>query len=73
MRQAVTFAVSGNKHELIFGPNVSVGEQQKWIKRVQHDGYSCDYILHWTSDGDRRRFHPPRLIAKQLPKKLVKV
>lgn len=59
MRRAVTFAVRGNRFELIFDPTISVGEQQAGIKRMQREGFACDCIEHWTTDGERRRFHPP--------------
>jgi hypothetical protein len=73
MRRAVTFAVHGNRFELIFDPAIPVSEQHAWIKRAQRDGFACDCIEHWTTDGERRRFHPPVPKVKSPTKKLAKV
>lgn len=60
MRRAVTFAVHGSKYELIFDPAVSVSEQKAWIKRTMQEGLNCDCIEHWTTDGEKRTYHPRR-------------
>jgi hypothetical protein len=69
MRRAVTFVVHGNKYELIFDPAVSVTEQKNWIKRTMQTGLVCDCIEHWTTDGEKRQFHPPRPAKPKAPAK----
>jgi hypothetical protein len=73
MRQAATIVVHGDKCELAFGPTVSVSEHLAWIKRMMREGLACDYIWHLTSDGDRRKYHPPMPKVKSVNKKLAKV
>ena len=72
-RQGATFVVRGLKYELVFDPSTSVAEQKAWIRHTQQAGLACDYILHFNSDGERRRFHAPAPAKAKNGKKALKI
>jgi hypothetical protein len=72
MRQAVTWIVTGNRWKSVFDPSIPISEQKAWIKKQMTSGLLCDWIEHWTSDHEKRKFHPPKpLQAKTVTKRMA--
>ena len=65
MRQAVTIAIfAGKPPKMIFGSDKPIDEQLRWIKEKRVEGFECESIEFWDSDGTRRKYHMPQPAQK---------
>jgi hypothetical protein len=60
MRQAVLLAVTGNKMVVVCDIMTPIDDQLRVIKKAKVEGFKCDRLEFWDSDGGRRIFRVPQ-------------